>query len=272
MKAAHSYLSSIGVSNSNLADRQSSIAVLSRQTDSGTKTRLRFDWIKQNTKHMPVELAITRFELLDSGNVSASTEQMVTAAVNAENWARTVQLLDESLQRKFSFRHVFFKSAFLRMDDKQAEADLYLRDKLPLVATASPADKVLFLNAVALSQNDRTLHEAAYKIYTDIPSAVKKNVMGVRAAALLSLRLADITAFESFNRQLQKAPNKIILAPLNALALAVGHVDSTSTRQSLSRLANRLPFTHTHNLQQLSPELLLFELIYQSLTTAEATP
>ncbi len=272
MKAAHSYLSSIGVSNSNLADRQSSIAVLSRQTDSGTKTRLRFDWIKQNTKHMPVELAITRFELLDSGNVSASTEQMVTAAVNAENWARTVQLLDESLQRKFSFRHVFFKSAFLRMDDKQAEADLYLRDQLPLVATASPADKVLFLNAVALSQNDRTLHEAAYKIYTDIPSAVKKNVMIVRAAALLSLRLSNITAFEAFNRQLQKTPNKIILAPLNALALSVGQLDSTSARESLSRLANRLPFTHTHNLQQLSPELILFELIYKSLKTAEGTP
>ena len=272
MEVALSYLSSIGVSNSDQEDRQSSIAVLSHQTDNATKNRLRFDWIKQNTKHMPIELAIARFELLDSGNVSASTEQLVTAAVNAEDWTRTIQLLDESLQRKFSFRHVFLKSAFLRMDDKQAEADLYLRDQLAQVATASPADKLLFLNAVALSQNDRTLHEAAYKLYTDSPSAVKNNVMVVRAAALLSLRLSDTTAFESLHRQLQSAPNKIVLAPLNALALSVGKLESTSAHETLSRLANRLPFTHTHNLKQLSPELLLFELIYKSLETTEAIP
>lgn len=272
LDVALEYLSSIGITESKSVARQISIDVLARQSSDATKAALRFDWIKHNAIHMPKELASAHFESLASGEIAVSTEQLLTAAANAGNWTKAIEILDGSLQMNFSFRQAFFKAAFLRLDDRHTEADLFLKEQLPRVTSASPADKLLFLNAAALSLTDKALHDAAYQIYADSSNAFRSNVTVLRTAALLTLRLSNTEAYESLTRQLQNTPNKNILAPLNALALSLGYLDSTSTRQSLSRLANRLPFTNTHNLQSLSPELLLFELIYQSLKEQEATP
>lgn len=236
------------------------------------KAELRFDWLRQFSHQMPLSLAFSRLTALENQSSTLPPSGLVVAAINARQYHKAIALIRDTFDKEFSFTNLFMIAALLRLQDDAEAADTLLLSHRDRVSSASPADMLLFLNAAALSPENTNLHEYAFTTYANADTRFKRNVTVRRAAAMLAVRLDDSEKVDELLSTLKDVPNRLVLAPLHALMLSTNYLDDNQIRRNLARLANRLPLTTTHNLQQLSHELLLFELLYRPISSKEANP